>query len=98
MVAGADTTAVYLRFFVACMATYSDVQARAQQEIDSVIGSSRTPEVDDIDSLPFLKAVINEVSPCTLLADARAAHHPDICIGPSLPSNSATCHTAHKYS
>ncbi|CAL1703919.1 unnamed protein product [Somion occarium] len=61
MVAGADTTAVYLRFFVACMATYSDVQARAQQEIDSVIGSSRTPEVDDIDSLPFLKAVINEV-------------------------------------
>ncbi|CAL1694557.1 unnamed protein product [Somion occarium] len=36
LIAGADTTAVFLRWFVACMLTHPDIQRRAQQEIDEI--------------------------------------------------------------
>lgn len=42
------------------MLHYPDVMRRAQEEIDAVTGSSRIPDFDDVDSLPYLKAVILE--------------------------------------
>ncbi|CAL1706604.1 unnamed protein product [Somion occarium] len=60
--AGIDTTAMFLQFFVACMLAYPEVQARTRKEIDDVIGLNRTPQQDDIENLPYLRALINEVS------------------------------------
>jgi hypothetical protein len=34
---------------------------KAQEEVDSVCGSSRSPTLDDIDHLPFIKACMDEV-------------------------------------
>ena len=43
------------------MALYPEVQAKAQSEIDRVIGSDRLPGFQDRDSLPYLNALTKEV-------------------------------------
>ena len=58
---GHDITASFLRTFIAFMAAYPEVQQRAQQEIDDVIGLDRLPKRDDFDKLLYLRAVVNEV-------------------------------------
>lgn len=43
------------------MAKYPDVQAKAQAEIDRVVGRDRLPEISDRDDLPYVNAVMLEV-------------------------------------
>lgn len=43
------------------MLTYPEIQARAQKELDSVVGRDRLPEFSDRDSLPYLSAILKEV-------------------------------------
>ena len=47
-------------FFLA-MVLFPEVQARAQAELDAVVGSKRLPSFDDRDSLPYINAVWKEV-------------------------------------
>ena len=61
---GADTTSAFLQTLVLALVNFPDVQVRAQQELDSVIGDERPPQSDDIERLPYLQAVIKEVSGC----------------------------------
>lgn len=42
------------------MALHPDCQAKAQEELDGVIGSGRLPEFHDRDSLPYLECLIQE--------------------------------------
>ena len=44
------------------MALYPEVQKKAQAEIDSVIGPNRLPDFHDRSSLPYLNAVMKELS------------------------------------
>ena len=60
ILAGADTTGTFLQFFVLCMLQHPDVLRKAQQEIDTVIEAHRTPDLEDIDNLPYIQAVIHE--------------------------------------
>ena len=60
--AGSDTTSVFLQTFMALMVNHPEVQERAQREIDVVIGGARAPVYEDFASLPYLQAVIKEVS------------------------------------
>ena len=59
--AGADTTAMALQFFVLCMLAHPDVLAKAQREVDDVIGPDRSPQLDDLKDLPYVRSIINEV-------------------------------------
>ncbi|KAJ3572739.1 hypothetical protein NP233_g2891 [Leucocoprinus birnbaumii] len=59
--AGIDTLVSILRTFFMIMATYPEVQKRLQQEIDSVVGSQRLPQFEDLDSLPYVACVIKEL-------------------------------------
>ena len=43
------------------MALHPTVQAKAQAQLDSVVGMDRLPEIDDISSLPYIKAVLMEI-------------------------------------
>jgi cytochrome P450 len=43
------------------LASYPDIQARAQAEIDSVIGSDRLPCIKDREEMPYVQAVVKEV-------------------------------------
>lgn len=43
------------------MVLYPEVQKRAQEEMDSVLGHGHLPQFGDEDSLPYLRAVLQEV-------------------------------------
>ncbi|KAH9851906.1 cytochrome P450 [Lenzites betulinus] len=60
--AGVGTTVISIEAFFLAMLHYPDVQRKAQAEIDRVIGFSRMPEFSDMDSLPYVTALIKEVS------------------------------------
>jgi len=43
------------------MIMYPEVLAKAQAEMDSVIGSDRLPDFDDRSSLPYFELVMKEL-------------------------------------
>jgi cytochrome P450 len=43
------------------MVLYPEVQKRAQEEMDTVLGHGHLPQFGDEDALPYLKAVLHEV-------------------------------------
>ncbi|KAJ7693224.1 cytochrome P450 [Mycena rosella] len=59
--AGADTTVAALGSFALAMLANPGVQAKAQAEIDAVLGSEHLPDFADVDMLPYVSAVVKEV-------------------------------------
>jgi cytochrome P450 len=47
--------------FLVAMSLYPDIQRKAQNELDSVVGRDRFPTFDDRPRLPFIDAVCKEV-------------------------------------
>jgi cytochrome P450 len=47
-------------FFLA-MILYPEVQRKAQEEIDRVVGTRRLPSFDDRGNLPYVEAIVKEV-------------------------------------
>ncbi|KAF2105792.1 putative cytochrome P450 [Lophiotrema nucula] len=58
--AGSDTTSSSLYGFVQAMLVYPDVQRAVQAEIDKVIGYNRYPTMEDMPSLPYVRACVKE--------------------------------------
>ncbi|KAF9014254.1 cytochrome P450 [Cyathus striatus] len=58
--AGADTSNAAVQTFLLMMVAFPDEMKKAQLEIDSVIGTDRMPVLEDIDELPYVRAVILE--------------------------------------
>ncbi|EIW74018.1 cytochrome P450 [Coniophora puteana RWD-64-598 SS2] len=58
--AGEETTGATVIIFMLAMTLYPEVQARAQAEIDEVVGTDRLPDFEDRTSLPYLEAVYCE--------------------------------------
>jgi len=54
-------TATAMVWFTLAMIAYPDKQTRCQEELDSVIGRSRMPTLNDHDNLPYLRATVREV-------------------------------------
>lgn len=59
--AGTDTIVSAVASFFLLMALNPDVQARAQEEIDHVIGKDRLPKVADRVNLKYVDCVMREV-------------------------------------
>ncbi|KAL7946416.1 cytochrome P450 [Trichoderma barbatum] len=57
---GADTTVASLMAFVLGMVLNPDVQQKAQEEIDRVVGTDRLPSASDEENLPYVNGVIKE--------------------------------------
>lgn len=57
---GADTTVSTIHSFWLAMSLYPDVQKRAQEEIDRVVGTSRLPTFADRENLPYVEAMLTE--------------------------------------
>ncbi|KAF9483583.1 cytochrome P450 [Pholiota conissans] len=88
-VAGADTTTATLSTFVIAMAMYPDVQKKAQDELDRVIGQDRLVNFDDENSLPYIQAICREVfrwRPVLPLGSFHAAVSEDIYRGYYIPA------------
>jgi cytochrome P450 len=47
--------------FFLMMTLHPDVQRRAQDEIDSVVGKERLPTIEDREAMPFTVAVMKEI-------------------------------------
>ncbi|KAK0501168.1 cytochrome P450 [Armillaria luteobubalina] len=58
---GADTTVASVYAFFKAMLLYPEVQAKAQAEIDAVIGDERLPRFGDRERLPYVSALVLEV-------------------------------------
>ena len=46
--------------FILAMTLWPDIQARAQAELDAVVGHERLPTFADQDSLPYVSALVKE--------------------------------------
>ncbi|CAE6427787.1 unnamed protein product [Rhizoctonia solani] len=56
-----DTTTSSILVFMLAMIHNPNVQARAQEEVDAVVGDQRLPEMEDQDNLPYVGWIIKEV-------------------------------------
>ncbi len=50
-----------LKFFILAMMVFPEVQRRAQDEIDCVVGGGRLPELSDRPQLPYCTALLKEI-------------------------------------
>ncbi|KAK7032180.1 hypothetical protein VNI00_013354 [Paramarasmius palmivorus] len=59
--AGSDTTSSFLKYLIIALIAFPRVQRKAQEEIDRVVGHERIPTLQDIENLPYIRALIKEV-------------------------------------
>ncbi|KAL0949262.1 hypothetical protein HGRIS_009340 [Hohenbuehelia grisea] len=88
--AGGETTHTLLLSLVLCMAMNPTAQAKAQAEIDKVVGSERLPSLQDRDSLTYTVAVIKETMrwrPPLPLSIPRRTERDDEYQGYFIPAN-----------
>lgn len=74
---GADSTAAGLSFFFLAMTAFPDVQVKAREEIDRVVGAGRLPSFQDRDRLPYVEAVVKETLRWHPLAPLGPPHMSD---------------------
>ncbi|KAI0270344.1 cytochrome P450 [Russula aff. rugulosa BPL654] len=60
-VGGADTTSAMMAFWGLAMLAYPETQARAQAELDAVVGRTRLPTFADYPHLPYIRAMVKEL-------------------------------------
>ena len=76
---GTDTVAILLEWIITRIALHQDIQTKAQEELDTIVGSHRTVRDSDLPKLPYLQAIVKEVlrvhPPGPLLSWARLAVH-----------------------
>lgn len=59
--AGSETSAGVLTWWMQAMLLYPEVQAKAQAELDAVVGRDRVPTFADQEHLPYIGAMVTEV-------------------------------------
>ncbi|KAJ1306347.1 hypothetical protein OPQ81_007354 [Rhizoctonia solani] len=85
---GTDTTVSTLLMFFMAMVLYPDVKKKAQEEIDSVLGSTRLPKIEDKDQLGYVDRIVQETlrwAPVTPLAVPHACFQDDTYEGYHIP-------------
>ena len=50
-----------IQLFFLAMALHPEVQRKAQEQLDNVIGTDRLPDLDDITALPYVEAIVKEL-------------------------------------
>jgi hypothetical protein len=59
---GSETSASLLASIILCFTAFPEALQKAQKEIDVVLPDGRPPTLDDIASLPYIRAILREVS------------------------------------
>ncbi|KAH9957777.1 cytochrome P450 [Russula dissimulans] len=60
-IGGSDTTSVMMSWWILAMLAYPETQARAQAELDAVVGRARLPTFADYPFLPYTRAMVQEI-------------------------------------
>ncbi|KAF8638157.1 hypothetical protein AX17_002400 [Amanita inopinata Kibby_2008] len=61
MIGGIETTSSIMQWFSALIPSSPEMQAKAHEELDRVIGRDRLPTAEDEANLPFIHGIIKEV-------------------------------------
>ncbi|KAI0096931.1 cytochrome P450 [Nemania sp. FL0031] len=97
--AGSDTTAATLYGFVCALLLFPNVQKKAQQELDEVIGASRLPTLDDESSLPYIRACVKESlrwMPTAVLGGVpHATTREDVYMGYRIPAGAGVVNNVY---
>ncbi|KAF5366564.1 hypothetical protein D9758_008987 [Tetrapyrgos nigripes] len=64
MLCSAFMIAAIMQWFSALIPAHPEIQEKAHQELDNVVGRSRLPTMDDEKNLPYIRAIIKEVERC----------------------------------
>ncbi|KAI0016275.1 cytochrome P450 [Xylariomycetidae sp. FL0641] len=86
--AGAETSASTLATFYLHVMLQPDIQRRAQEEIDRVVGAGRLPTFDDRADLPYVEAVHKEAlryHPISPMGLPHVSTEEDVCNGYLIP-------------
>ncbi|CAG8368430.1 unnamed protein product [Penicillium salamii] len=89
---GADTTVSSIASFFLAMALFPEVQRKAQQELDTVLGERQLPQFHDRDNLPYINALVKEVlrwHPVVPMSLAHTSIEDDTCEGYFIPKGSS---------
>ncbi|KAJ5808623.1 hypothetical protein N7474_009892 [Penicillium riverlandense] len=84
-------TVCSIETFLLAMTIYPEVQRKAQDEIDRVLGAGRLPKVTDRASLPYIDAIVKEVlrwHPVAPMGIPHMSVGDDICEGYFIPKGS----------
>ncbi|PFH53127.1 hypothetical protein AMATHDRAFT_45749 [Amanita thiersii Skay4041] len=57
---GSDTSSSFLQVFIHALTVYKNVLKKAREEVDSIVGSDRTPDEHDLPKLKYVRAIIDE--------------------------------------
>jgi len=57
---GSDTTSSFLLSLILALIAFPDVQRKAHEELDRVVGRDRVPSLEDYENLPYIDAIIKE--------------------------------------
>ncbi|KAJ6527186.1 cytochrome P450 [Mycena capillaripes] len=72
--AASDTTSSYLQSLVLALVAYPEVQKKAQEEMDRVVGQLRMPTLDDLEHMLYIRAMILETHRFRPLAPLLIPH------------------------
>lgn len=72
--AGMETASNSLRWHLAFMMKYPEVQDKVRNEIFENIGTARLPSMSDKQNMPYTQAVIHEVQRCSNMVPILATH------------------------
>jgi cytochrome P450 len=89
--AGAESTSAAINSCMLYLSAYPDTQRRAHDELDRVIGNSRSPNFDDANQLPYIRAIVKETLRIRPLACMGIPHYTTADItykGHNIPKNS----------
>ncbi|EOA85883.1 uncharacterized protein SETTUDRAFT_110763 [Exserohilum turcica Et28A] len=64
MLHGLEATTLIIEWFSALISSHADVQRKAHQELDRIVGRSRLPNLEDEANLPYCRAIVKEVERC----------------------------------
>ena len=86
--AGADTTANTIYAFIQAMILFPEVQKKAQQCVDKIVGGDRLPNMDDYSLMPYISNCMNEATrwfPTAILGFPHAVMQDDEYMGYHIP-------------
>ncbi|KAK0446235.1 cytochrome P450 [Armillaria borealis] len=87
--AGADTTVSAILSVILAFILYPEVQAKAQAELDAVVGPTRLPNFDDRPQLPYIDAILLEAlrwNPVVPMGIAHRSVKADVYRGYYIPA------------
>jgi cytochrome P450 len=86
--AGSETTSNFLTWLLIYMINYPEMQQRAQDELDQVVGKDNLPTLSQKDQLNYVQAVIYEVLRHSNIAPFSSTVHNSTFVSETLLSDS----------